>query len=130
MCDMKPVVIGFVALVASIIAFNIWARERRVRLTLGSALLLLSYLVLQFSWDLLHMDTRGYEGTAPGPGALAFLFGPVGFIFGIVAIVLLATSRRAVLRRFVAPGRSALPGGDGVLRAGEYQVCQTSGDKA
>jgi hypothetical protein len=102
MRDMKPVVLGFVALAASIIAFNIWARERWVRLALGSALLLSSYLVLQFSWDLLHMDTRGYEGTAPGPGALAFLFGPVGFIFGIVAIVLLATSRRAVLRRFVA----------------------------
>jgi hypothetical protein len=99
---MELVLIGFAALAPFIIIVNIWARDRWVRLTLGGALLLLSYLALQFSWDIWHADMTGYVGTAPGPGVLAFLFGPVGLVLGIVAIVLLATSWRAVLRRFVA----------------------------
>lgn len=100
--DIELVPVGFWALAVLIVIFIIWARDRWVRLTLGSALLFSSYLALQFSWDIWHEDMRGYSGTAPGPAVLAFLFGPAGFISGVVAIVLLATSWRVVLTRFVA----------------------------
>src|SRR5215472_9764932 len=100
--DVELVPIGFVILTVLTFVFRIWARDRWVRLTLGGALLLLSYLALQFSWDILHVNMWGYVGSAPGPGVLAFLFGPAGLVLGIIALALLATSWRAVLWRFVA----------------------------